>query len=454
MKKLYILLLAAGLLVSCEDFLEIPPALGLSSDKLTDLESMQALVMGAYDNVRISLPQAYAYSNVIARDIISDHVNHTQFFDHNITETMTSWYFTHSYYCLDLLNKVLVADFASMDGTDETKNAILGDAYFLRALIYIDLSAFYTLHSSGYTSPYLDEPVGPNDKVSCSKIADARTGIEADIEAARTLFANEVSGNANYYAATALAARIHFYHGNYDLAYQRADEVISDGGFSIPGNVKDAFSKNASSDENIFNLLYKSSESNLPTGPLSVNLPLLYIADINLNTYWMNPDCEAAQFFLSDPADRRFTSFIVDARTTDGRIYVSEKYPTDQMNMPVIRLSEMYLTRAEANITRNNSVSQQDVDDINILRTRANPATVLTAIPTVSAALDMLYEDRVKELLIEGTDRYHNIYRLQRAIVKTAQEGGGLKPFSEYADLLAWPLPQREVDLHDLTRTP
>jgi hypothetical protein len=124
------------------------------------------------------------------------------------------------------------------------------------------------------------------------------------------------------------------------------------------------------------------------------------------------------------------------------------------MSLPYIRLAEMYLTRAEADIMNNNAVNQQDVDDINKLRKRANPATMLTSIPTEQEALDLLFDDRVKEMCIELSDHYLNCRRLQKGIIKIPSEGTGLKPYSEYADLLVFPFPINEVTIYGLTRNP
>lgn len=114
----------------------------------------------------------------------------------------------------------------------------------------------------------------------------------------------------------------------------------------------------------------------------------------------------------------------------------------------------MYLTRAEANIMKNNSVSQKDVDDINILRKRADPTTVLASIPSKLNALNILFDDRTKELAFELGDHYLNVKRLEKGIIKTAKEGGGLQPYSEYSALLVFPFPDDEIKIHGLTRTP
>ena len=62
MKKIFFLLVVFSMtFTSCEDFLDEDPSIGLSPDKLTDLASMNALVHGAYDNMR----GFYAYQPMI-----------------------------------------------------------------------------------------------------------------------------------------------------------------------------------------------------------------------------------------------------------------------------------------------------------------------------------------------------------------------------------------------------
>ncbi len=114
----------------------------------------------------------------------------------------------------------------------------------------------------------------------------------------------------------------------------------------------------------------------------------------------------------------------------------------------------MHLTRAEANIMVNNSVSQQDVDDINILRQRAKPSSTLSSIPNKQQALDILFEDRTKELAIELGDHFLNRKRLQKGIVKLASEGSGMKSYNEYVEMLTFPFPDNEVDIHGLSHNP
>lgn len=450
MKKIVSLFIMILTLFSCsKDFLDNPPTTGLSNDKLVDLQSMQALIYGAYDIRRGYTNQAPLYAAAMVRDIlVRNRPEYDQFFDQQLSESMTSWIFTAGYQCLGLLNTVAVSNVTEMKGNEDEKNAVLGDMHFLRALVYFELNNYFEEPATGYTIPLILKPLSVNDRVSCSRTEDVINTIENDIEQARTYFQN-ASGVADYYAATALAARIYFFHKKYDLAYDRANEVINSNQYALENDVAAPFVPGVNSTENIFTIKYNPTDGNAKTP--TQNIFSAYQASESNGWFTLNPDGELAQLMLADTNDNRYKSFFTEAPPVT---YIDGKYSTDQMEFIFIRLPEMYLTRAEADIMINNSVNQQDVDDINILRARADSSTILTSIPTVENALDILYQDRTKELAIESDDHYLNVRRLQRGIIKTAQEGGGIKPYSEYVELLVFPLPENEVKIHGLTRNP
>jgi starch-binding outer membrane protein, SusD/RagB family len=453
MKKIIIALSLVLTFFSCqESFLDIPPATGLTNDKLVDLSAMRGLINGAYSLTRGGQGVPYCgesslYATAMVRDVVvRNNTNFPQFFDHLVANDLGM--FVRAYRILNGLNTIAEKDLSVMEGTDAQRQAVLGDMHFLRALIYFDLNNYFELPSTGYSVPLLLKPLGVDEKVSCSKIVDVRDAIEKDIEQARLNFKNNVSGVSNYQAATALAARIYFFHRKYDKAYAMADEVIKTGNFILEADVMKPFTPPGSSRENIFSFKFNAGDNANPR-PTS-NLRNAYQPNEATGSLSLNPDGVLSKLMKADPKDARWGFYT----EKPGITYINGKYSSDQMDMIYIRLAEMYLTRAESNIMNNNTVGQQDVDDINKLRSRANPATVLTSIPVKNAALDTLYNDRTKELAIELGDHYLNTRRLQKGIVKTAKEGGGIKPYSQYADLLAFPFPLNEINIHQLTRKP
>jgi hypothetical protein len=434
-------------LISCsEGFLDKDPTIGLSADKVVDIQSMQALIYGAYGDVRPFIHQPALYSAGMMRDVLNrNRGEYDPFYHHQISTTMTSWMYTAGYKVLASLNTVAVNDLDAMEGTDDQKNAILGDMHFLRALVYFELNNYFTLPSTGYSVPLVLEPLGVDDRVETATSEAVANQVESDIEDARMYF-ETVSGVSNYLAATALAARIYFYHEKYDLAYERADEVIDSGEFEIEPDVSAPFVPEGTSRENIFTIKYNSADGggNSP----SARIWEAYQASPINGFYSMNPDGSAASLIM-DPDDARFNAFYSE---DDQFIFVDGKYSTEQMDYIYIRLAEMHLTRAESNIMINGTVSVQDGADVNILRERADASSVLSSIPTVQEAIDLLFDDRTKELAFELGDHFLNTKRLKKDIIRTEQEGGGVKSFAEYSDLLVFPFPEIEVDIHGLTR--
>jgi len=450
MKKYILAIITLAVLTSCsEDFLNKPPTTGLSTDKLTDLPAMEALIYGGYGQLRSFVHQPVLYGTAMARDIlIRDRPEYDQFFDHMVTTGMTSWMFGQGYSSLGTLNTVAVSDLESMDGSAEEKNAILGDMHFLRAYIYFNLNNYFALPSTGYSVPLLLEPLGVNDVVECARTADVIARIEEDIELARTYF-TDISGESDYYAATALAARIYFFHKKYDLAWERANEVIESGKFELETDPADAFTPGGSSKEVLFTFRYDATDGS-GTSPSS-RMFEAYRPDQSQGFYSLNPDGEIAALWEADTADVRYKAFFTE---TTELTYIDGKYTTDQMDFIMIRLAELYLTRAEAAIMNNNNVSQADVDDMNAIIGRGNPDNVLEVIPTVQDALELLYEERLKELSYETDDHYLNLHRLEKPIIGSPTEGGELKPYSDYSDLLVFPFPETEIEFHNLDRNP
>jgi hypothetical protein len=99
---------------------------------------------------------------------------------------------------------------------------------------------------------------------------------------------------------------------------------------------------------------------------------------------------------------------------------------------------------------KNNSVSADDVADVNTVKNRAGASDTVSGTPSQSDMLEIIFNERSKELCFEYGDRYLNTRRLQKSIVN--ENGDGTIPYSEYYNLLVYPIPQSEVDIHNLQR--
>lgn len=447
MRKLLFGLLMLSTVCSCDDFLEEYPPIGITADKLTDIPSMQALVNGAYANLR----SFTAYQNMIASTIVRDveirrDPNWRPYYNWNdvgLLNTFTDNMYFSGFQTLNKLNTIEDANVSEMSGSEAQKSAVLGDMHFLRALVYFDLNNYFTLESTGNSVPLVLTVLGVNDKVSVSTSAEVKMQIETDIELAREYF-KKASGVSNYEAATALAARIYFYHENYELAYQRANEVIESSKYTLEIGVQDPFNTGNGSPEVIFAVIFNAAEG--WPGAAQVNFQS-FQADQELGITTLNPEGILAQMRNADPDDHRHQQWYTDA---DDLVYANGKFPSNRTDYIYLRYAEILLTRAESNIRNTNSVSIQDIDDINEVKARSGASDLIVSSPEINSLLEMVYQERSKELAFEHGDRFLNIRRLKKGILDAS--GIGEIPYSEYVNRLVFPFPISEVQIHDLVR--
>ncbi len=111
-----------------------------------------------------------------------------------------------------------------------------------------------------------------------------------------------------------------------------------------------------------------------------------------------------------------------------GGYYYSGKWLLQYKNIPLIRLSEMYLTRAEANFRLSTNIGDTPANDMLAIRDRAG----LAAIPTT---LNNITNERHLELAHEG-QRIHDVKRLRQSV-----DG-----FAYDANKLVLPIPIREIN--------
>jgi len=135
-------------------------------------------------------------------------------------------------------------------------------------------------------------------------------------------------------------------------------------------------------------------------------------------------EIQPAHLALYDPMDDRLDLFF----EANGGVTYSGKWNNQFGNVGLIRLAEMYLIRAEANIRLNTAVGATPLADYNRIRTRAG-------LPAATAVtLDEILRERRRELAHEGF-RIHDLKRLKQNVGSLAYN----------ADKLVFPIPAREI---------
>ncbi|MFH7012971.1 RagB/SusD family nutrient uptake outer membrane protein [Flavobacterium sp. FlaQc-52] len=325
---------------------------------------------------------------------------------------------------------------------DPDKRAIMiGEANFLKSLAYFDLVRFFAKpYESGKANTQLGVVIRPNAIYDFSvDLSKERSTVDevykVIIDGLNLAYANLPEENSFYadkYSAKALLARVYLQQGNYAAARDAAHDVIENSGHGLSNKYADAFNHDTDQTEDVFAIqitkqtgvndavtFYASEDNGGRGGDFSIRDA--YLAKFT------DPNDDRAKFNYVNPANDRLLTL---------------KYTDQFADVGIIRLAEMYLIRAEANFQAGTAIGNTPLDDINILRTRAN-AENLTAV-----TLDDILLERQLELAMEGF-LIHDIKRTKGSIdISDEADGTSLIPFD--ADELVFPIPIAEMDANKL----
>ena len=316
--------------------------------------------------------------------------------------------------------------------TAAKKGRVEGEAKLIRAWMHFELVRQYAkTYQDGSPTSNLGVPVvtTPTSKITDASFTKRNTveevfqAVIADLTSAETLLPAKNGFFINKFTAAALLSRVYLMQGKYADARQAAHRVITSGNYSLTSTFGEAFNNKTNSTEDIFatqgtdqdfvnelNTFFASS-SNKGRGDIIVN-------DQHLKSY--------------ETTDER-GGFFYEA----GDIYTA-KWANRIGNISLVRLSEMYLTRAEGNFRAGGTpVGASPLQDINRLRTRAN------AKPLTTVDLASILKERRLELAFEG-HWIHDIKRNKQTISK--KDGNGTRTWTFNSPKLIFPIPLREID--------
>ena len=255
----------------------------------------------------------------------------------------------------------------------------------------------------------------------------------------------DTRGRATKGAARGLLSRLHLYRGEWAEAAARANEVITaTPTYALAANY--AF-YDANSAEDVFTIEMTTTD-NSRTGagglasyhrpasaggrgdaPFSTSLVQAYLQEPGDKRLAISDSAVA-----SDGPRRRFTLKYFDARTNAD-------------NTPVIRVTEMYLNRAEA-LAEKDGINQESIDLINALRRRAGLADwTLITFTTKQALVDGILNERRKELAFEGHRRM-DLLRKGLPLRTSGPTAAISKPCDGASPKVILPIPQREIDIN------
>lgn len=338
MKKLSILLLAFGLLfTSCENELDIKSEASLDANSPLSSGDIDKLLTGAYK--RIMEPSGYPYFNVMAPEILGDNYKPFKFqfpqiqnlYEHVLPadDIILSYFYKDFYTAISRANTVLKVPSAS--------DAQKGKARYVRALSYLRL---YDLYEG---VPLVDENYD-NKAIKANTPKEVLAFIINDLKYAKANIeplsvANSISKlTPTKDAASALLARVYRMNGDIASAGVEAEELIKSGKFAISANPKNNDS------EVILKFAGNLAEENGSWG---------WIMSYDART-WNCFGVADSLLALVGTNDTRKVLFDIAQAPSTGNFVFSNKYSrSDDSDLLISRIPEMYLISAEAgNTTR------------------------------------------------------------------------------------------------------
>jgi hypothetical protein len=257
-----------------------------------------------------------------------------------------------------------------------------------------------------------------------------------DLTKAESLLPVTNTVRATRYAAAAFLARVYLQQSDFVKARDAANRVIESGRYRLNPEVFTAF-RSRNSAESIFEI-QQNNQNNAGTAndglaTFYASLPGIGRADVRVIPGFAD---------LYEEDDTRLTQLIYEGTGARSGLR-SGKWTDFYANIPVIRLAELLLIRAEGNLRLGTSVGATPLTDLNAVRLRAE------ATPYQTATLANILLERRLELAFEGV-RIHDIKRTQGNIERYNSDGERTHVFEYNSPLLVFPIPQREMDANNL----
>lgn len=408
MKNILYTLLILLSITGC-DVLNVKPEDSIPADAaFRDKAGIERGILGSYSSLQNL--SYYGRTYLIFSDLASDNLVHPADatssdyaeIDNNAIlpeNSAVSAMWGSLYEGINDVNNIIVKVPGIANMSELEKNEALAELYFIRALNHFNLLNYF-----GAVPIKINPTVGVNNLDAGRDPADqVYAQVITDLTFAEQYLQDDASlkARASKYAAKALLARVYLYKGAYDLAYNKANEVISDGGYILPDNYADVFAADGS-EETIFEIDFTDVDRNR-------------IAEYNFPKS-LNGRREVApsegliNAYLPDD-ERKNASIAYDGLNAYANKYNDLSKGAD--NVIILRLAEMYLIRAEAEANKTGGSISAIQNDINTIRSRANLSPTTAA--SIFQLLAAIENERRLEFAFEG-HRWFDLVRTGRAI--------------------------------------
>ena len=376
--------------------------------------------------------------------------------------------------CLHFLNLMTDASFSGGSTSDKQarRNKYLAEAKFCRAFNY-----FYMARVWG------DVPLDTSYQNDISSITnDPRVAQEtilqtaiSDLNYAKTWLSYRDGSSsdrvvrADKGAVFALLAHIYAWKGSYDSCRMACDSVIQQGGYTLVAGSSYSDIYKGQSEEGIFEIAQSSPTEAMSATAYSASIAYYTLATpfipiISTPNWQLN--ASALNKLYQDTTDKRYVNEFTYVTSGSTKYYMCKKYSNistvttngvnyylSENNIPVFRLADIYLLRAEANAAIAAPDYTSVVADINTVRDRAGIVELQSGnIAGRTALIDSVTAERGRELFLEGS-RFYDLVR------NTRLTGVSQFPYISLSDFQKgkyyWPIDPTLMILNPaLTQTP
>lgn len=426
-----------------DDFLDLDPYdRVLTKNLITDFASFTNATAGVYNIFQNTLYYNSYYT--ILPDLMGDNVQALWIIFPEIDRYQTISTDIYAKRVWDEISKaiaqssIVIRDAEKFDfGANQNEaTRLIGQLYVARALAYFDMQRLYaqpynfTSDASHLGAPLIDESLIGIEIINPPRAttAEVYAKIILDLQKGISLIGDDTSSPyyLNKNSAKALLARVYLYMENWSQANILATEII-ESNYSLISNADyiSSWTRGFTS-ESIFSIVNNENDNS---------------GNASLIEYYRRPRFKSTNSLYNQIENGDIRKILIAAASKNIL-----KYPTTgavrDNNMPIIRLSEMYLIKAEALAEMGRDAEARTV--VNAIRLRANPgATPYTQ--SSDALKNIIQEERRKELMFEG-HRLFDLTRRKKSFTAYSDAAGNPIEVKYPNNLAILPIPQAEID--------
>lgn len=448
--RIYRISLVAALLSlgACHDELlnPVPESVLTTVNAFNTANDLDLAVLGVYSNYHNRVQTDYELMEMPSDNMYAFYfatapgIEEITVLEVNPENAKINSFWKNTYNGIFRANSILANVEKPTDYTAGKKDQHIGEAKFMRALMYFDLVRIFG-GVPAITSVVTNEEArtiarASEDEIYQLIIADLKDAVEKLPAPASMPY-----GRASKAAASALLGKVYVYRQNWTDAKTQLESVLNTYSYSLVSNYGDLFEvATENNSEVIFSMPYVAGTDGQN---LTYALAPIYGIKgvINNGSRVARPTWDLHTSF--EAGDARFGVTISEeqlpfnATTPDEAFWypyfnkwiVPSEPNTSGLDIPILRLGDIILLYAEALYNLNDA--QGALDQINRVRERAFGDTAhnyeMADIPTPEAFLDILLLERRLELAVEN-NRWFDLVRTGRFTTELTQYAGEYNP--------------------------